>query len=247
MIAMSLAAGPAMAADNLNADADEILKSMSTFLAGTKAFSVSADVSNEFITKDGQKLQLNSHATVLMERPSHFLITRHGRFADAEFSYDGSKLTLYGKTVNAYIQRDFAGTSDEAFADVEYSSGLSLPGTDLLLADSYSALKGGVTSSSYFGTAWVGGIECHHLAFREGDVDWQLWVKAGDEPLPMKYVITTKWTTGAPQYTVQFSDWNTKPGIKTRQFTFTPPKGAEKIEALPVDATGEMTTGKEGL
>ena len=78
-------------------------------------------------------------------------------------------------------------------------------------------------------------------------MDWQLWVKAGDEPLPMKYVITTKWTTGAPQYTVQFSDWNTKPGIQTRQCTFTPPKGAEKIEALPVDATGEMTTGKEGL
>ena len=76
-------------------------------------------------------------------------------------------------------------------------------------------------------------------------MDWQIWVKAGDEPLPMKYVITTKWMTGAPQYSVQLSNWNTKPVIASSRFKFVAPKGADKLEALPVDETGEITDKQE--
>lgn len=241
-VALGLSAGPALAAEAVNPDADEILRSMSTFLAGTKAFSVSADVSNEIITRDGQKLQFNAYSTLVLQRPSSFNFTRHGRFADVALFYDGRKLTIYGKTINAYVQKDLAGTIDDAIGELETGLGLSIPGADLLIAAPYAALAAGVTSSSYLGTAYVQGVECHHLAFREGDVDWQLWVKAGDDPVPMKYVITTKWLTGAPQYSVQFRDWNTKPAIAAGTFTFTASKGAEKLEALPVDETGEITS-----
>ena len=78
-----LAAGPAMAQGELNKDADEILRSMSTFLGGTKTFSVAADISNEVISKAGEKLQLNSYATVVFQRPAGFYFHRQGRFADA--------------------------------------------------------------------------------------------------------------------------------------------------------------------
>ena len=235
-----LPAGPAIAAEGLNPDADEILRSMSRHLAGLKAFSVSADIGNEILTTEGQKLQLNSHADLLVERPSRFHITRQGKFADVALFYDGARLTLHGKTLNAYVQKDVAGTLDDAIRAVEQGTGLSLPGADLLLSDPYKALTSGVTSSGYYGRTFVGGVEVHHLAFRTPKVDWQIWVKAGDDPLPMKYVITTKWMTGAPQYSVQLSNWNTKPAIAANRFKFVAPKGAEKLEALPVDETGEI-------
>lgn len=241
-----LPAGSAIAAGGVNSDADEILRSMSKYLAGTKAFSVSADIGNEVITTEGQKLQLNSHADLLIERPSRFHITRQGKFADVALFYDGARVTLYGKTLNAYVQKDVAGTLDDAVHAIEQGTGLSLPGADLLLSDPYKALTSGVTSSGYYGKAYVGGVECHHLAFRTAKVDWQIWVKAGDELLPMKYVITTKWMTGAPQYSVQLSNWNTKPVIAANRFKFVAPKGAEKLEALPVDETGEITDKQEG-
>ncbi|OGU19865.1 MAG: hypothetical protein A2580_15270 [Hydrogenophilales bacterium RIFOXYD1_FULL_62_11] len=234
-----------MAAEGINSDADGILRSMSNYLAGTKAFSVSADISNEVMTTTGQKLQLNSHSDVLMERPSRFHATRHGKFADAELFYDGAMLTLYGKTLNAYVQEDLKGSTDDAIRVLELGTGLGLPGADLLLSDPYTALTSGVTSSGYYGKAYVGGVETHHLAFRTPKVDWQIWVKAGDEPLPMKYVITTKWMTGAPQYSVQLSNWNTKPVIASSRFKFVAPKGADKLEALPVDETGEITDKQE--
>lgn len=245
MIVLGFPAAPAMSAGSLNPDADEILKSMSTFLGGTKAFSMSADISNEIITQDGQKLQFNAYSTVVLQRPSSIYITRHGRFADAEVFYDGKKLTVFGKSANTYFQKDLAGTIDDAINELEGGLGLNMPAADLLLAAPYAALASGITSSAYYGTAYVEGVECHHLAFRNANVDWQIWVKAGDEPLPMKYVITTKWMTGAPQFTVQFSHWNTKPVVAAGQFTFTPPKDAKKLDALPVDETGEIATRQE--
>jgi hypothetical protein len=251
MLAASLAASCCLpvapaAADELNPYADEVLRSMSTFLAGTKAFSVSADISNEFITTDGQKLQLNSRAELLIERPSRFHATRKGRFADTALFYDGARLTLHGKTLNAYVQKDVAGGIDDAIHALERGTGMSLPGADLLLCDPYKALTSGAVSSGYHGRAFVGGVETHHLAFRTPDVDWQIWVKAGDEPLPMKYVITTKWMTGAPQYSVQLSNWNTKPVIAPGAFEFVAPTGAERLQALPVDEMGEITTKQGG-
>jgi hypothetical protein len=244
-LCLGLPVTAATASEGINPDADEILRSMSNFLAGTKAFSVSADTSNEILTLEGQKLQLNSRSTLIVERPSGFLLTRQGRFADAALFYDGAALTLQGKTLNAYVQKDVAGTIDDAINAIERETSLSVPGSDLLLSDPYAALTSGVTSSGYYGKAYVGGFECHHLAFRTPKVDWQIWVRAGDEPLPMKYVITTKWMTGAPQYTVQFTDWNTKPMIVPGRFKFAVPAGAVKLDALPVDETGEITEQQE--
>lgn len=244
-LSFGLPAGTAIAAGDINPHADEILRSMSNFLAGTKAFSVSADTSNEIITLEGQKLQFNSRSNLILERPSGFLVNRQGRFADVALFFDGATLTLYGKTLNAYVQKDVAGTIDDAIHAIERETSLSMPGADLLLSDPYAALTSEVTSSGYFGTAYVGGVECYHLAFRTPKVDWQIWVKTGDEPLPMKYVITTKWMTGAPQYSVQLSDWNTKPMIVPGRFRFAVPTGAVKLDALPVDEAGEITVEQE--
>jgi hypothetical protein len=246
VLAFGLSSGFAVSAAGINPDADEILRSMSKFLAATKAFSVSADISNEIITSDAQKLQFNSHATVLVELPSRFFVTRQGKFADAQLFFDGSKLTLFGKTENAYVQKDLAGTIDQAISALEMESGLSLPGADLLLSDPYAVLSSGVISSGYYGKGYVGGVECHHLAFRTAKVDWQIWVKDGAEPLPMKYVITTKWVTGAPQYSVELSNWNTKPMIAADRFKFAAPQGARKLQRLAVDEMGELAPSEEG-
>ncbi|WP_129782321.1 DUF2092 domain-containing protein [Peristeroidobacter soli] len=246
VVFVGCSSGSALAAEHLNPDADEILRAMSKFLAGTKAFSVSADVSNEIITQEGQKLQLNSYATVIVERPSRIHVVRQGKFADAALIYDGNKLTMFGKTLNIYAQMDVAGTIDNAIAAVESRTGLDFPGADLLFSDPYAVLASGISSSGYYGKAYVQGVECHHLAFRKDNVDWQVWVMTGDRPLPVKYVITTKWMTGAPQYSMQFSHWNTRPAITPGEFTFVPPKGARKVDTLPVDEAGEVTATEEG-
>jgi hypothetical protein len=237
---ISFAAGPVMSAEGIDPEADKILKSMSSYLGGMKTFSMNADIDFEFISRDAQKLQLSSFATVVVERPAKFHTQRKGMIADAEFIFDGKTLTLHGKNLNVYAQTEVSGTIDDAIRAYEMETGIPAPGADLLFADPYAILSSGVESSAYIGTAYVNGVECHHLAFREDNVDWQLWVKAGDEPLPMKYVITSKWLTGAPQYEIRYRDWNRKPRIKGDQFTFTVPKGTVRLDAMPVNEMGEF-------
>ena len=242
---LTLMPGGAFSADNLDPEADRILRTMSDYFGGTKAFSVNADIGNEIITYTGEKLQLSSASTVVMQRPDKFHVTRKGIIADLELTYDGKLLTLYGKNLNLYAQHQVAGNSDDAIKTLEMETGLDAPGADLLFSDPYSVLSSGVDSSSYIGTDYVNGIECHHLAFREKKVDWQLWVQAGATPLPMKYIITSKWQTGSPQYSVQFRDWNTKPVLNTNLFTFSVPQGALSLASLKADELGNLVPGQE--
>jgi hypothetical protein len=243
---IAVAAPPAMSDEGIDPEADRILKSMSDYLASTRSFTLNGEVALEIVTKNGQKLQLMSSQTIAMQRPSRFRIGVKGMIADAEFVFDGKTLTLYGRKPNVYVQRDVPGTTDNAFRAFEFETGIPATGADLLFADTYRVLSTGVESSAYIGTDYVDGIECHHLAFREDRVDWELWVQTGDRPLPMRYVITSKLQAAAPQYEVSLRDWNTNPQLSDRQFTFSVPAGARKLDAMPVEDVDDVPYVKEG-
>ncbi len=239
------AAAASSAEAGIDPDADAVLKAMSSYLGRMKAFSADADIGLEVVARNGQKLQLSSSAALVVRRPARFHIERNGMIAEAAFIFDGRTLTLHGKKSNVYAQINVTGTIDDAIRAYELETGIPAPGADLLFADPYAILSSGVTSSTYIGTAYVGGVECHHLAFREDEVDWQLWVQTGDRPLPMKYVITTKWHAGAPQYELVFRDWVVNPRIDDGQFTFTAPEGATRLETIPSDVLDEFISAEE--
>lgn len=229
----------------IDADATRILQSMSAYMAQTKAFSVNADIDLEVVTRDAEKLQISSFATIELQRPDKFYMRRRGLVADAEFFFDGKALTLHGTRMNVYAQIPVNGKIDDGIRAYEWETGLPAPGADLLFADPYAVLSEGVRSSTYLGTTYIDGIECHHLAFREDEVDWQIWIQVGDRPLPMKYVITSKWRTGAPEYSLRLRNWNTNPQISASRFTFSAPARARRLDALPTSELDELTTTEE--
>ena len=239
-LGLCLGAGPAMSAGGMDPAADKILKSMSTYLGGLPAFSASADVDSEVIDLSGQKLQFSSSVAIAAERPGKLYVSRQGAIADMEIIFNGKTLTLNGKGLNVYKQMGSPGTIDDVLDTMQVEMGLDAPGADLFYADPYISLSSGVVSSTYLGTDYVNGVECHNLAFRQEKTDWQLWVQVGNAPLPMKYIITTKWVAGAPQYSVRFRGWNTKPQIEANRFEFSAPKGARKLETIEVNEMGEL-------
>ncbi len=235
-----MAAPTVLAADGIDPEADKLLKSMSTFLGGLNAFSAKADIDSEIIDLDGQKLQFSSSGEIIMKRPGHLYMHRQGAIADIKLIYDGKILTLQGLNLNVYFQKDVAGTIDTAIDTLRNEVGLDAPGADLFYSDVYEGLVEGVVSSAYLGTAFVNGAACHHLSFREARTDWQLWIRAEGDPLPIKYVITSKWMTGAPQYAVRFRYWDTSPKIDPGQFEFKAPEGVTKLETVHADEIGQL-------
>jgi hypothetical protein len=217
----------------VDAKADAVLRSMTKYMAGLKQFSVQAESTLEVVTTEGQKIQFIAPATVTVSRPDKLHAERRGDIVDQSFYYDGKSLTLYDPATKYYAtvpapanidaMLDFARTKLDVFA----------PGSDLIDTRAYERLMQDVKAGTYLGLAVVGGYRCHHVAYRGAEVDWQLWVREGNQSIPCRYVITSKDIAGAPQFTTQIVKFDAAPKIDAARFRFTPPAGSRPVEFLP--------------
>jgi hypothetical protein len=96
--------------------------------------------------------------------------------------------------------------------------------------DVYARLMESVQRGVYLGIHRVGDVSCHHLSFEQESIDWQLWIDAGEKPLPRKLVIAYKTEDEVPQYAVTIGKWNLNPDVPEELFQFEPPEGAERFE-----------------
>jgi hypothetical protein len=156
-------------------------------------------------------------------------VRRTGGYADVELVFDGKTVSLYGNNAKAYAQADMVGTIDQLVEGIQAKTGGAMPGTDLLLANSYDVLTSDVIEGHHVGQGVVDGVECEHLAFRGHDTDWQIWIQTGAQPIPRKYVITSKTLAGAPQYTLRIKEWKADAIADADAFAFKPPEGATKV------------------
>lgn len=223
-------AGSARAADD---DAATILKKATDYIAAQRSISATFDSDIEVITPDLQKVQFTSSGQLKLSRPDKLRIRRTGGYSDVELIYDGKMLTIYGDNAKSYVQAEESGTIDRVIDILQSTAGAAMPGTDLLLSNAYQELTADALVARHVGQGVVDGVECEHLAFRGPETDWQIWIEAGQRPVPRKYVITSKTVAGAPQYTLRIKDWNTDPIADAEAFVFKPPAGKTKVSLGP--------------
>lgn len=243
--AMLTVAGLA-SADNARAETGEamkLLKGMSDFVSGQKVISASFDASIEVITDELEKVQFNNSGEVLLARPDKFRASRVGGYADVELTYDGKTATVFAKGLNSYAQLQLAGSTDDLFERLRSDFGMQIPGADLLVTDVFDVLRADIVHAKYIGPAVIGGVECDHLAFRNDETDWQLWVQKGPQAIPRKLVITTKAVTGAPQYTLVIREWKTDAAPAANAFEFIAPKEAEIVKLEDLTDIDELPAG----
>jgi hypothetical protein len=215
------------------AEADEatgLLKAMAAYTAAQKSISATFESDIEVMTAELEKIQFTSSGKMQLSRPDKLRISRTGGYTDADFVYDGKTASIYGNNAKAYVQTEVVGTIDQMVDLIQARSGVAMPGTDLLLTNTYDVLMTNVVQSNHVGQGMIDGVECEHLAFRGADVDWQIWIESGAKPLPRKFVITSKGVTGAPQYTLRIRDWKTDAVVDADTFVFKPPAGAIKVD-----------------
>ena len=230
---------PARAQD----DAGKILKSMSDYVASQKVISATFDSDIEVITPDLQKIQFASSGQLSLSRPDKLRATRTGGYADIELVFDGKVATVFGKNINAFAQLDAPGSIDQLVDRLRNQLSVELPGADLLLSNAYDVLMSDVIDAKHIGQGVIDGVECEHLAFRNADTDWQVWVEVGPRPVPRKYVITSKAVTGGPQYTLRIKDWKTDAQVGADAFVFKQPADAKKIDLKALSEIDEVPAG----
>ncbi len=203
---------------------------MSRTLNEAKAFSFHCVGVMDEVAKTGQLVQFSRDGRAVAVRPNKLFIEVKGDDVDRSVCYQGKTLTVLNKKDNSYASTKAPDTITKMLDFVVEEYGLTLPLADVLVKDSYTSLTANVQTGRYIGLHNVGGTPCHHLAFRQEAIDWQIWIDAGKTPVPRKLVITYKNEPGHPSYSATLDEWDLSPKIPPGRFEFKAPAKAKKIE-----------------
>jgi hypothetical protein len=249
-LAEAPAPAPAAPRKTVEARAAEELRKMSEFLAKTPRFVLEAEETFDEVADGEPKVELTNLRRVAVERPSRLAADATGDTLNRAAWYDGKTVTVLDKEHNIYATIEGAATIDATLDKLEDEYGVVLPLVDILYGNPYQVLMEGVTYGRYMGIHLAAGVPCHHLAFAQQTIEWQIWIDAGDEPLPRKFVITYVNEPGEPQFGATLRRWVLNPTLPEGLFTFEAPEGAQKVDVHAIKRTDEgdkpRTGGEKG-
>jgi hypothetical protein len=226
----------------LDPRADTLLRQMSDTLARATSLAIEAEEVYDDVPEHSPRRQLASVRHVALRRPDRLVGDASGDAYNRSFYYDGQTFSALDKEQNVWASGGVPPTIDGALDWVFEKTGTVIPLADFLYSDVYERLMDSVQRGVYLGIHEAAGVPCHHLAFEQATIDWQIWIDAGKEPLPRKLVIAYKTEDEVPQYMVTIRKWNLRARLPDALFVFEPPDGAAAVE-IPVLA--QSSSGRE--
>lgn len=209
----------------------DALKEMSAFLTSAATLEVHGVGSLDVVTNDGQRIQLDGSTTYKIRKPNGFVIDYVSDVKSRRFIYDGKNFTVYSPKLGYYSTVAAPATNREVLQTIYDKFGISLPLADLFKwADGSSDDRIKALKSAYdVGPATIDGVQTDHYAFREADVDWEIWIQQGDQPFPRKLVIVNRNDPAKPTFSTRLL-WTLNPAFTDADFAFVPDANARKIQ-----------------
>jgi hypothetical protein len=221
-------------------EAVEALKEMSTFLMSANTLQIVSNGSLDVVTNNGQRIQLDGKTTYKVRKPAGFVIDYESDIKSRRFIYDGKNFTVYSPKLGFYSTVAAPATNREVLKTIYDKFGIALPLEDLFRwadgshADRIQALK----SAYNVGPATIDGVVTDHYAFREEDVDWEVWIQRGDQAFPKKLVIIDRNDPAKPTFIARLQ-WTMNPTFTDADFAFVPDANAKKIQMATYKGPGE--------
>jgi len=215
------------------------LKEMSDFLMTMPTLGITSQGSLDAVTNDGQRIQMDGTTQYKIRRPG-FVINYSSNIKNRRFIYDGKTFTVYSPTLGYYASVPAPGTNREVLDAVYEKFGISLPLEDLFRwGDGSQAARLQSLKSAYeVGTATIDGVQTDHFAFREAEVDWEIWIQQGAQPLPRKLVIVDRSDPAKPTFIARLN-WTLNPSFTDADFAFVPDANAKRIQLATYEGAGE--------
>ena len=219
--------GPAKPA--VEPEAISALQKMGEFLRNQQNFSVQARSTTDDVLASGQKVQFGGTIDLKVRRPDRLRMDISGDRRNERIYYDGKNFTVFADRVNYFATFPAPGTLDELKSVLEKRYAFDLPLADLFYWGTERDGTNAIQRATRVGTANIEGFACDHFAFRQKDVDWELWIEQGGRPVPRKVVITTTSEKSKPQHSMVMN-WDLSAKYDDSLFTFVPPATAHQIE-----------------
>jgi len=243
-LAAGLSCAGAQGQTNIDERADRVLRAACQYLAESPQFSLNAEIWLEHVDDSGQKIQFTRSMDLRVKRPNGLHVEIQSPHTQRAFWYNGQALTELDRKRNLFSTTAISGPVDNAIDKACDEFGIDLPLVDLAVSDPYKNATAKVQKGTYFGLSAAMGFQCHHLAFTQENVDWQVWIQDGPQPFIRKFVITHKNEPGAPEFTALIKQWDLANRIASSDFVFEPPAGAIKVDMLKNGPDAHPHAGK---
>jgi hypothetical protein len=213
----------------------DLLKKMSDTLSQAKTIRFQARSMTPIKTPAGVWINLYGTSQVVMQGPDKLFASTAGDFAAHDFYFDGKTITMYSPAKNLYAVRQAPATVDEMIEQAYKEDGKSFPYADILVSEPYTVLTDGLSGAIYVGQSVIrpltgtGSVKSEHLVFMSKEVEWQIWIDAGDH-LPRLVVATYLDEIGEPSYSVEFGDWKLNEPANADTFVYNNATNAAKVE-----------------
>ncbi len=209
------------------------LTSMGKHLNTLKLFAIHADILTDEVFDNGQKIQFAGTIDYLVQTPHWLRLEVKSDHRERIYTFNGKTLTQYSPRLKYYTTMNIPVTIGQLVLLAKEKYDLDLPLADLFLWGTDKADTKVIREASFIGVEMMNGHESEHYAFRQEGVDYQIWIQPGDKPLPDKLIVTDTQEPSQPSFVANLK-WNLSPKVQIKDFTFTAPKGAMKIDIATV-------------
>lgn len=208
----------------------QALTRMSAYLGTLKSFEATSNWSLDLVTMQGQRIQLDGVAKYKVRKPDRFSIDVSTALKKRTYIYDGKTFVLFSPELGYYSRVPAPATNAQTLDAIWEKFGIELPLEDLFRWNdpTYSRGREKATSGFDVGPAIIDGVEAEQYAFRQGQLDWQIWIQKGDQPLPIKVMIVSHNDPASPAYVARLS-WKQNPDLSDADFAFTPGANVKQI------------------
>ncbi|KAA5602114.1 DUF2092 domain-containing protein [Blastochloris sulfoviridis] len=209
---------------------------MSSYVAALPAFEFRTTYAFDVVARNGQTITVDGTGHHLAKRPDKLAVEVENDLFTRRYVYDGKTLVVVSAGEPYYAQVAAQPTIRDTLARAAAEYALEIPGADLFDFGTPHSAANHVSSAFVVGAAEVDGIAAEHLAFRSETRDWEVWIRAGDKPVPLKFTLIDRTQPAHPRTTVTFA-WTDRSDIADTDFTFVPTGEQKRIDLQRIGGT----------
>ncbi|RAI45512.1 DUF2092 domain-containing protein [Rhodoplanes roseus] len=194
---------------------------MGAYVAGLAGFELATTYAFDVVARNGQTVTVDGAGQYLVRRPDRLAATVTNDLFARTYVYDGKTLVIASPSERYYARVPARPTIRDMLAGAAAEHAIEIPAADLFDLGTPNAPTKGITSAFRVGTATIAGEAAEHFAFRSKDRDWEVWIRAGDKPVPLRFTLIDRAQPAAPRYTVTLG-WTERTDIPDTAFVFSP-------------------------
>lgn len=235
------------ASGSAESDPQALVKQVAQHLQAARTVQVENEITVQ-MQSEAMNNQMTMKRSIVTERPNRIAVRSQKGNMGADVVSDGKKMVTYLAATKRYTEEDAPQTFEELLQNPML--GAATPGTGfsvlhLLTEDAYKRLMEGVSSVEYAGREKIDGTETDHLKFTQQQIDWEMWISTGENPLVQKVamdlteLIRNRAGNNAPfgkdikmTAVMRLRNWKLGEDPPAEAFVFEPPEGAQKADSL---------------